>query len=52
MPARPFEIQHLDHLVLRTTGQDALVAFYESLGCHVVRKLEKWVCVSCVRAHP
>ncbi len=41
MTARPFEIQHLDHLVLRTTGQDALVAFYESLGCHVVRKLEK-----------
>ena len=40
MAQRPFEIQRLDHLVLRTRDIDRLVAFYEGLGCTIVRKLD------------
>lgn len=34
---RPFEIDHLDHVVLRTADLPRLVAFYEGLGCSVER---------------
>ncbi len=40
MAQRPFEIQRLDHLVLRTRDIERLVAFYEGLGCTIVRKLD------------
>ncbi len=40
MAKRPFEIQRLDHLVLRTRDIERLVTFYEGLGCSVVRKLD------------
>lgn len=40
MVKRPFEIQRLDHLVLRTRDIERLVAFYEGLGCSIVRKLD------------
>lgn len=37
--ARPFSLVRLDHVVLRTANVDALIAFYEALGCEVVRTL-------------
>ncbi len=37
MRQRPFDILHLDHIVLRTTDIPRLRAFYELLGCSVVR---------------
>ncbi len=40
MAKRPFEIQRLDHLVLRTRDIERLVTFYEGLGCSIVRKLD------------
>ncbi len=33
----PFDILHLDHIVLRTTNVPRLRAFYERLGCRVIR---------------
>ena len=36
----PFEIQRIDHLVLRTRNADRLVVFYRGLGCEVVREVE------------
>ena len=35
----PFTIHNLDHLVLRTGNAPRLIAFYESLGCTVVRRV-------------
>ena len=37
----PFQLQGLDHLVLRTGDVDRLVSFYQSLGCEVVREVER-----------
>ncbi len=39
MSIRPFDIQRLDHIVLRTADVPRLQAFYEALGCTVVRDL-------------
>lgn len=38
--ARPFELQRLDHVVLRSADPERLVGFYEELGCSVVRRIE------------
>ena len=40
-PSPPFSILRLDHVVLRTTHIDRLRAFYEALGCQVIRSLEE-----------
>ena len=40
MSDAPFELQRLDHLVLRTSNVERLVSFYELLGCTVVREIE------------
>ena len=40
MMRAPFQLQRLDHLVLRTRDVDRLVDFYRSLGCTVVREVE------------
>ena len=37
MSERPFNIQRLDHLVLRTDNPTALIDFYRKLGCETVR---------------
>lgn len=37
MQAPPFQISHLDHVVLRTRHLDRLVAFYLSLGLTIER---------------
>jgi catechol 2,3-dioxygenase-like lactoylglutathione lyase family enzyme len=37
MKPPPFEISHLDHVVLRTRQLAELVSFYRSLGCRVER---------------
>jgi catechol 2,3-dioxygenase-like lactoylglutathione lyase family enzyme len=37
MSNRPFNVLHLDHIVLRTTNVPRLRRFYEQLGCSVVR---------------
>lgn len=36
----PFDIARLDHLVLRTVNVQRLVAFYETLGGRVVRRVD------------
>ncbi|NOX50078.1 MAG: VOC family protein [Gammaproteobacteria bacterium] len=36
-PSPPFEIQRLDHLVLRSSNVESLLSFYQLLGCQVVR---------------
>ena len=36
----PFQLERLDHLVLRTPDVDRLVEFYCSLGCRVVREVD------------
>ncbi len=36
---RPFEIERLDHLVLRTNNIEKLVSFYELIGCTIQRDL-------------
>lgn len=41
MSKRPFEIERLDHLVLRTTDIERLVAFYEGFGFAVARRVDK-----------
>ncbi len=40
MTKAPFELQRLDHLVLRTRDVERLVSFYERLGCSVVRRID------------
>lgn len=40
MAERPFELQRLDHVVLRTADSARLVDFYAGLGCEVVRCIE------------
>ncbi len=40
-PRPPFQLRQLDHVVLRTTNVDAMLEFYASLGCEVVRASEK-----------
>jgi len=37
----PFRFERIDHLVLRTKDVNRLVSFYCSLGCQVVREVEK-----------
>ena len=37
MTTRPFTVLRLDHIVLRTEHPARLQAFYEQLGCRVVR---------------
>ena len=34
---RPFEIERLDHLVLRTTDVEKLLSFYQLIGCTIER---------------
>ena len=41
MTQRPFEIERLDHIVLRTTDINRMVAFYEHFGCTVARRVDK-----------
>ena len=36
----PFQLERLDHLVLRTRDVDRLVSFYCGLGCRRVREIE------------
>jgi catechol-2,3-dioxygenase len=40
MSSAPFELQRLDHLVLRTNNVERLVSFYKLIGCAVVREIE------------
>ncbi len=40
MSERPFQLERIDHLVLRTQDVDRLVNFYCDLGCRVVRRLD------------
>ena len=35
----PFQFERIDHLVLRTPDVGRLVAFYQGLGCQVVREV-------------
>ncbi len=37
--ARPFSLLRLDHVVLRTDKVEALLTFYQALGCEIVRTL-------------
>ena len=39
----PFKLGHLDHLVLRTSQLEVLLAFYERLGCRLERDLREKV---------
>ena len=41
MATRPFDIERLDHVVLRSPDAPRLVAFYEALGCTVERRAAK-----------
>ena len=42
MSERPaFELERLDHLVLRTNDAQRLIDFYCGLGCRVVRQVER-----------
>ncbi len=41
MLERPFSIQRLDHLVLRTDDPQVLINFYQNLGCEIVRDASK-----------
>ena len=38
---RTFELERLDHLVLRTNDPERLIGFYRGLGCSVVRRIER-----------
>ncbi len=38
---RTFELERLDHLVLRTNDAERLIAFYRGLGCEVVRRVAR-----------
>ena len=38
---RTFELERLDHLVLRTNDAERLIEFYCGLGCRVVRRVER-----------
>lgn len=39
MPSNPIAVRGLDHIVLRVTGLEAMIAFYcEVLGCRVERR--------------
>lgn len=40
MSDKPFEIERLDHLVLRTSDLGRMVAFYELLGGAILRRVE------------
>ncbi len=41
MSDAPFTLEHLDHVVLRTTDLEKMIAFYERLGAVVVRRMEQ-----------
>jgi catechol 2,3-dioxygenase-like lactoylglutathione lyase family enzyme len=41
MSNAPFSIEHLDHVVLRTSDLEGMIAFYERLGAKVVRRMEQ-----------
>ena len=40
MPEAPFSIERLDHVVLRTSDLERMIAFYELLGAKIVRRME------------
>lgn len=40
MSDAPFQIEHLDHVVLRTSDLEGMIAFYERLGARIVRRIE------------
>ncbi len=40
MSEAPFQLERLDHLVLRTQNVERLVSFYCSLGCTEVRRID------------
>ena len=48
MAARPFDVQRLDHVVLRVLDLERSEAFHRAvLGCEVVPAATTWACAIC-----